>query len=685
MKKLIPFIVLLLSSTTSIFAASTCNQYGWKNKGEMFLELQNDFNTFANASFNDVKRGEDGDIYYLVEGEWILWSTVEANHPKVNMDGKNFAGDTFLKGAEFISFITTSAKWTWLKNYITQVYGSEVPTTMYAYWRANVTAFFFCSERSIPTNYAADFTVAGTYKAFQSTWGELFCGEDGPIQPDTVKREDPIDVPTLNAKMVTIYEDNNSNADTLAKIETPNDLIVLSYTSLHYTNKPNVKYTTHIIISCAELTEDENGHYTNFTLVNGTYGQQRFKPIVDLKKSKPDLKVMLSFGEFSNKFSKMIASADDRKKFAANCLKYCKDNNLDGIDLDWEFPGSSTGSDPLHDVDNFTELVKDLRATLGNDMIIGIAGAIKDKEKVSSGGWRYIDLTAVEPYVDFISLMNYDFCQAPSPHNAILAPGHYWDVNRSWTNYKNANFPAHKLNMGVAFYGRHAYSGSDDSGELFYEEILNRLKAQPSVYTTAYNKTWKVPVLYKNGQMWCSYDDPTSIAAKGEWALDRGMGGIMHWQIRGDNGSCDLQKACWKAMNKQAHLHYGNKVRTIIMTDSLGQISDTAVVILQSTSSDIITRIICPMGYQFPIEAVANSSSTFNGWSDGVTDQQRIITAEDGLSLKAYFGSDKPSALDILRGSTPTATKVMRNGRLYIKRGEMIYDTMGNIINNVVF
>lgn len=679
-KKIFSLIILLLSSYIFISASDDCNQYGWQNKGEMFLEFQNDFNIYADASVKDVMRGEDGNIYYLIEGKWILWSEVEATHPQVNMDGKNFAGDTWQYGDKFITFMTTTTKWAWLRNYITMVYGSEIPTTMYAYWRANVTAFFFCAAQSIPTNYSADFSTAGSYNEFQPTWGEYFCNADKPILPDIPQPEDPIVVPKLDAHQVTIYEDNNSNADTLAQIETPNNLIVLSYTSLHYAKKPNIQYTTHIIISCAELTQDAQGHYTNFTLVNGSYGQQRFKPIIDLKQQKPELKIMLSFGEFSNKFSQMIASADDRKTFAKNCLKFCKENNLDGIDLDWEFPGSSTGSDPLHDVDNFTELVKDLRTILGDTMIIGIAGAIDDKEKVSSGGWRYIDLTAVEPYVNFISLMNYDFCQAPSPHNAINAPGHYWDINRTWTNYKKANFPAHKLNMGVAFYGRHAYSGNDDSGELFYDDIMLRLKANPSTYTTSFHKTWNVPVLYKNGQMWCSYDNPQSIAVKGEWALERGMGGIMHWQIRGDNSSADLQKACWKAMNKQAHLHYRNKVRTIIITDETGHLTDTAVITLQSSSSDIITRVICPAGYELPISAVAETNSTFNGWSDKEKAAQRTIIAEDGLILTAHFGSSDPTNLNTIHSTNPTTTKIIHNGHLYIQRDGILYDIFGNIV-----
>ena len=680
MKRFFPLIALLIGSSVSMLADTDCNSYGWKNKGEMFLALQNDFNAYAGASFNCVMQAENGDVYYLVDGSWTLWSEVEANHTSPNMDGSDFCGATFSKGAEFITFITTSAKWAWLRDYITDVYGGEVPTSVVAYWRANVTAFFFSAAKSVPGNYAADFTTAGSYDSFQSAWGQYFCGVDKPTPKDTTKQEteEEIVVPKLDARQVTVYEDNNSNADTLAKIATPNDLIVLSYTSLHYTNKPNVNYTTHIIISCAELVEDEQGHLTNFQLVNGTYGQQRFKPIVDLKQKKPELKVMLSFGEFSNKFSRMIASAADRKKFAQNCLKFCQDNNLDGIDLDWEFPGSSSGSDPMHDVDNFTELVKDLRAAFGDSLLLGIAGAIKDKTPKSGGGWMYIDLTAVEPYVNFISLMNYDFCQAPSPHNAIKASGHYWDIERTWNNYKNANFPAHKLNMGVAFYGRHSYDGSvTDGGELFYDEIVMRLKTQPSIYKSIFNKSWSVPVLYKYSQMWCSYDDPRSIALKGEWALERGMGGIMHWQVRGDNSTLDLQKACWKAMNKQAHMHYSNKVRTIIMTDTLGQITDTAVVTLQSSSADIITRVICPVGFEFPIAAEAMTDGTFLGWSDGEMAAERTIVAEDGMTLTANFAATR---LDEVKKAVPTATKIFRNGHLYLKRENVLYDVFGNLI-----
>lgn len=154
----------------------------------------------------------------------------------------------------------------------------------------------------------------------------------------------------------------------------------------------------------------------------------------------------------------------------------------------------------------------------------------------------------------------------------------------------------------------------------------------------------------------------------------------MHWQIRGDNGSADLQKACWRAMNKQAHMHYSRKVRTITLTDQTGHITDTAVVTLQSSSAEIITRVICPVGYQFPVEAVAKSGSTFNGWSDGVGTSQRTITAQDGLTLTAYFGSQSPAALNEINHTMLPAVKIFRNGRIYLLRDNVLYDMLGNVV-----
>jgi len=383
--------------------------------------------------------------------------------------------------------------------------------------------------------------------------GLTLCKPKPVNPPEDPKPVTPEDTTThYDTTYVDTFRIDTVRVDTLIKdttIDLVNDRIVLSYASVHYDIKPSVKYTTHICFSCAALDMD-GSTYKGFSITNNNYNN-RFEKVVALKQKKPELKILLSFGNFGNEFSVMVADSAARRQFAKDCLAFCQNKGIDGIDLDWEFPGQGTGSDPAHDVDNFTELVKVCREVMGNDYLITFAGAICDKQQCT-GGWRYIDLKAVEPYIDFVNLMNYDFSQAPQPHNALVASGAYWDILRSWKNYDKAGFPMNKLIMGVAFYGRHTFtSGVEDAGELFYKDILIRLQLPNTQYTTSYHKLWDVPVLYKNGTMWCSYDDPQSIAAKGAWALSKGMGGIMHWQVAGDNTACHLQKACWKSMKQE--------------------------------------------------------------------------------------------------------------------------------------
>lgn len=54
-------------------------------------------------------------------------------------------------------------------------------------------------------------------------------------------------------------------------------------------------------------------------------------------------------------FQQVAATASTRATFAQNCLNLVKNSGLDGIDIDWEFPGTA-------DRDTFVALHKDLKA-----------------------------------------------------------------------------------------------------------------------------------------------------------------------------------------------------------------------------------------------------------------------------------------------------------------------------------
>ena len=84
-----------------------------------------------------------------------------------------------------------------------------------------------------------------------------------------------------------------------------------------------------------------------------------YERTVALKKSNPRLKVLLAIGGWragSAPFVAVVDSANTRRRFAANAAKFVRQHGFDGLDVDWEFPGSR-GSGPEHKA-LFTLLLK---------------------------------------------------------------------------------------------------------------------------------------------------------------------------------------------------------------------------------------------------------------------------------------------------------------------------------------
>ena len=94
------------------------------------------------------------------------------------------------------------------------------------------------------------------------------------------------------------------------------------------------------------------------------------------RKQKPELKVLLSIGGWgSGRFSEMAANDEYRRAFAADCDRVVKEFALDGIDIDWEYPTSSMAniSSSPDDTENFTLLMQDIRAAIGNEKELTLA------------------------------------------------------------------------------------------------------------------------------------------------------------------------------------------------------------------------------------------------------------------------------------------------------------------------
>ena len=326
---------------------------------------------------------------------------------------------------------------------------------------------------------------------------------------------------------------------------------VTAYVTWYGSLIPDASIVTHINYAFAELYMVD-GVYKKFDLQGS---KKRFQSIVDLKKTYPDLKICICFSHgvenSDNKqggsFSKLCKSEDNMQRFADDCLKFLQEYNLDGIDLDWEFPGlswSGAASDVTCDTDNYVKLVKKLREVLGNKYTLSYCGYCMDKYP-SNGGYIFNDIAAMDPYVDYVNVMTYDLDEAPHHQSALSDTRAYSDCNRALNAYLKAGVSPNKIVLGIPFYGRHSFSTSPTA--ISYKSIL---KLDPKKYRR--NK-WDIGancpyVETMQGVFYLGYDNPKSIAIKGDWIRRKGLRGLMYWSYDDDDSKGTLRTAVWNAV-----------------------------------------------------------------------------------------------------------------------------------------
>ena len=104
------------------------------------------------------------------------------------------------------------------------------------------------------------------------------------------------------------------------------------------------------------------GHVVDGSIVwDGSENKEALKR---LREKNPELKILLSVGGWSaGGFSLASRTEEGRKKMAQTGLALVEEYGLDGIDIDWEYPGTSIAgidSDPS-DGENFVLLLAALR------------------------------------------------------------------------------------------------------------------------------------------------------------------------------------------------------------------------------------------------------------------------------------------------------------------------------------
>jgi chitinase len=281
--------------------------------------------------------------------------------------------------------------------------------------------------------------------------------------------------------------------------------------------------------------------------------------LVGLKKVNPDLTVLVSVGGWlwSGRFSDASLTAASRAIFIDSVAAFITRYNLDGLDIDWEYPGMAGAAGNVfrpEDKQNYTLLLKELRERfrkmqkpLHRHLYITIAAG------ASSEFLEHTEMDKVQKYVDTVNLMAYDYYE---PGDDKITGNHaplYVDpadpkgisADKSVKEFEAAGVPADKIVLGVPFYG-HVWGHVAATGNGLFqpgEPVPNAYstygKLTQDITSQEFTRYWdakaSVPYLYNSQkQIFVSYEDPESLALKCKYVIDHNLAGIMFWEYGSD-------------------------------------------------------------------------------------------------------------------------------------------------------
>ncbi|MFC9295993.1 glycosyl hydrolase family 18 protein [Streptomyces sp. NPDC057011] len=331
-----------------------------------------------------------------------------------------------------------------------------------------------------------------------------------------------------------------------------------------------------------------------------------FNQFKQLKAKYPHLKINISLGgwTYSKYFSDAAKTDASRKKLVSSCIdQYIKGNLpveggyggagsaagiFDGIDIDWEYPGSAGGHLGNHyapeDKQNFTLLLKEFREQLdaygqanGGKKYLLTSALPAGQDKI-----KYIETDKIGAYLDYANIMTYDMHGAwdgdgPTYHQSPLqpsaadptdpiAPGtEKYSIKNAIDSWIDGNaaygiagkFPANKLTLGYEFYYRgwkgvpagtagglaqtatgasNARPTSQQAGIAMYKE-LGGIVDNPA--TTFWDDQAKASYFYKDGEFFTGLNQK-SVQARVDYGKQRGLAGAMMYSLLGLDANTTL-------------------------------------------------------------------------------------------------------------------------------------------------
>ncbi|RIK14729.1 MAG: hypothetical protein DCC52_19385 [Chloroflexi bacterium] len=247
----------------------------------------------------------------------------------------------------------------------------------------------------------------------------------------------------------------------------------------------------------------------------------KLQQIVETAHAK-NIRVLISVGGWGldQEFEAFAASPELRAKFISSLMQYVDAHNLDGVDMDWEYPTGGASSE------NFLALMQELRAELDarKKLLTAAVAAYGDNaDGIPDATFALVDFLNLMAYadsgahdnadgipdatfalVDFLNLMAY--ADSGAHHSSYVAQQtlDYWHAR---------GLPQSKMVLGVPFYA--------SPGDVSFAKLV---KSDPRAAQTDF---------FNYHGVIAAYNGLPTMRAKTQLALER-AGGIMFWTLNQD-------------------------------------------------------------------------------------------------------------------------------------------------------
>ena len=277
----------------------------------------------------------------------------------------------------------------------------------------------------------------------------------------------------------------------------------------------------------------------------------------------PEVNLGIALGGWtlSDEFSLALDDANGRDVFTDNLITTLHTYDFfNTIDFDWEYPGGgglAGNAASSQDGANFAATLQLLRQKL--DLLSAETGERYEISVATAGGadkLANLNLSGLDPYVDFYNVMAYDFhggWENTTGHQAAMTadPGGY-DILTAVDQFRQNGVALDKVVLGAPAYTRawgevsagdsyglgesgqaSAAPGSFEAGNYDQKDLITGI-ADDS-YDLVWDDEAKAAFAYNEStRVWSSVETTATIAGKAAYVNEAGLGGMMFWALSND-------------------------------------------------------------------------------------------------------------------------------------------------------